>query len=162
MVAGRVLWVIPASEATSAAEVDSDTSASASHGRKEVEDWLANACQHRDETPQVDANHNHGVSGQTSSEKENAQAWKVHAVEMQQDHSHHNIQASQQPADSNDKQRAGVGRESNDEMVIGKDKVIRTPSVVQVDRRIFEHILLTMEMAADHLPDSYLEIIQQL
>lgn len=36
------------------------------------------------------------------------------------------------------------------------------PAVLQVDRAVFERILLTADMVSDHLPDAYLEIIRQL
>lgn len=36
------------------------------------------------------------------------------------------------------------------------------PAVAEVDRRVFARILLTYEMLNHHLPDSYLEALQQL
>lgn len=37
-----------------------------------------------------------------------------------------------------------------------------TPVVAEVDRRVFARILLTAEMLQHHLPDAYLEALQQL
>ncbi|KAK9788836.1 hypothetical protein WJX73_008421 [Symbiochloris irregularis] len=43
-----------------------------------------------------------------------------------------------------------------------KDSNLKQMSVVEVDCKVFERILLTMEMGNDHLPDTYLEAIQML
>ena len=37
-----------------------------------------------------------------------------------------------------------------------------TPIVLQAERDYFERILITMEMMQDHLPDSYLRVINTL
>lgn len=65
--------------------------------------------------------------------------------------------SSKQHALEIERQSPGKARASAD-----KDNHASQMSVIEVDRSVFERILLTMEMGNDHLPDAYLEAVQTL
>ena len=55
---------------------------------------------------------------------------------------------------------AGDSKESDPAAYSNTDKT--TPIVLDVKRDFFERILITMEMMQDHLPDSYLSVVNTL